>query len=77
MRKALLISAGLAGLAVASVLQGAAAAPFALAKSSMIVSPNGQILEETYYYNGRHYPYRYNSRYYAHRVYRNGHWRYY
>jgi hypothetical protein len=77
MRKALLISAGLAGLAVASVLQGAAAAPFALAGSSITVSPNGQLFEEIYYYNGRHYPYQYNSRYYAHRVYRNGHWRYY
>jgi len=77
MRKALLISAGLAGLAVASALQGAAAAPFALAGSSMIVSPNGQLFEEIYYYHGQYYPYRYNSRYYAHRVYRDGHRRYY
>jgi hypothetical protein len=77
MRKGLLISLGLAGLTAASVLQGATAAPLALARASVIASSNGQLFEEIYYYHGRHYPYRYNSRYYAHRVYQNGHWGYY
>ena len=77
MRKGLLMSVGLAGVAAASVLLGAVAAPFAFVESPMILSTNSRSFEEIYYYHGRHYPYRYNSRYYAHRVYRNGHWHYY
>ena len=74
MRQGSLISTALAGLATASVLQGAVAAPISLAASATI---NGLSFEEIYYYNGRHYPYRYNNRYYKHRVYQNGHWKYY
>ena len=75
--ESLSVSAALLGLAVASFLQGAAGAPFALTESPMIVAPNDRSFEEIYYYQGRYYPYRYNSRYYAHRVYRHGHWNYY
>jgi len=77
MRKSLLISVALAGLAITGVLQGAVAAPFALPEPALIVSANGGLFKQIYYYQGRHYPYRYNSRYYAHRVYRHGRWHYY
>jgi hypothetical protein len=77
MRKSLLISGALAVLAAAFVLRAAAAAPFVDVESSMIMSPGGRSVEEIYYYNGRYYPYGYNNRYYAHRIYRQGHWRYY
>jgi hypothetical protein len=76
MIKGLLTSMGLAGLVAASVVQGAVAAPTAPAISE-IIAPHGRSLEQVYYYNGRHYPYRYNNRYYAHRAYRHGHWHYY
>jgi len=77
MRKSLLTSAALAVLATVFVLRVAPAAPFVHVKSSMITSPNRRSAEEIYYYNGRCYPYRDNNRYYAHRIYRQGHWRYY
>jgi hypothetical protein len=76
MIKGLLTSMGLAGLLVASVLEGSVAAPIAPAASE-IIAPRGQSLERVYYYNGRRYAYHYNNRYYAHRVYRHGHWHYY
>ena len=31
----------------------------------------------SYYYHGRHYPYRYHGHYYDHRASHGGHWRYY
>ena len=77
MRKGSLVSLGLAGLAAASVLQGAVAAPIALAEPPMIASSDGRSFEEIYYYHGSYYPYRYNGRYYPRRVYRYGHWQYY
>ena len=77
MRKSLLVSAALAGLGVAAVSQGAAAAPFALAGSSLTVSADDGLFEQIYYHQGRYFPYRYNSGYYAHRIYRHGHSYYY
>jgi hypothetical protein len=51
MIKGLLTSMGLAGLLVASVLEGSVAAPIAPAASE-IIAPRGQSLERVYYYNG-------------------------
>jgi len=48
MRKSLLVSAALAGLGVAAVSQGAAAAPFALAGSSLTVSADDGLFEQIY-----------------------------
>jgi hypothetical protein len=77
MRKGLLISTGFAGLVAALVTQAAVAAPTVRADVPTIVK-NGRLFQEiSYYYQGRHYPYRYNGKYYAHRVYRHDHWRYY
>jgi hypothetical protein len=76
MIKGLLTSMGFAGLVAAFAVQGAVAAPIAPAAAEGIV-PHGQLLEVSYYYNGRHYAYRHNNRYYAHRVYRHNHWHYY
>jgi hypothetical protein len=76
MRKALLISMGLAVLVGVSVMRGAVAAPIAPAVLPM-AALSGSSPEQVYYYHGRHYPYRYNNRYYAHRVYRHGRWHYY
>jgi type IV secretory pathway TrbD component len=76
MIKGLLTSMGLAGLVAACVVQGAAAAPIAVA-ASKIIAPQEPSFERVYYYHGRYYAYHYNNRYYAHRVYRHGHWHYY
>ncbi len=76
MRKDLWIAMGLAGLLAASLVQGSVAAPIVWHATPM-TAVHGGLLNQVYYYHGRHYPYRYNGRYYAHRAYRHGHWHYY